>query len=140
MMADNLAYVIERERGRGKVLAFAHNSHLQRGPARWQLGPNLLEWWPAGAHLNEMLGSEYAVIGTGVGEMASQGIGAPEAGTLEARLMAGGGDGALIATHRGEGLAPAEIAVRSGSATNSAYFPLGAQSLRDFDWLAVISG
>ena len=47
MMADNLAYIVARERGRGKVLAFAHNSHLQRGPARWQLGPDLLEWWPA---------------------------------------------------------------------------------------------
>ena len=32
-MADNLAYMVSRERGRGKVLAFAHNRHLQRGKA-----------------------------------------------------------------------------------------------------------
>ena len=55
MMADNLAYMVSRERGRGKVLAFAHNSHLQRGKAEWQLGTDLLTWWPAGSHLNEML-------------------------------------------------------------------------------------
>jgi len=30
LMADNLAYMVSRERSRGKVLAFAHNSHLQR--------------------------------------------------------------------------------------------------------------
>ena len=30
MMADNLAYVVTRERGRGKVLAFAHNAHYYR--------------------------------------------------------------------------------------------------------------
>ena len=41
MMADNLAYMVSRERGRGKVLAFAHNSHLKRGKAQWQLGPDL---------------------------------------------------------------------------------------------------
>lgn len=28
VMADNLAYIVSRERGRGKVLVFAHNSHL----------------------------------------------------------------------------------------------------------------
>ena len=66
-MADNLAYMVSRERGRGKVLAFAHNSHLKRGKAEWQLGAELLTWWPAGAHLNEMLGPRYAVIGTAVG-------------------------------------------------------------------------
>ncbi len=38
IMANNLAYIVSRERGRGKVLAFAHNSHLQRGKAQWQLG------------------------------------------------------------------------------------------------------
>jgi erythromycin esterase len=47
-MADNLAYIVARERGRGKVLAFAHNSHLQRGKARWQFGRDVYTWWPAG--------------------------------------------------------------------------------------------
>lgn len=67
MMADNLAYIAARERGRGKVLVFAHNSHLQRGPAQWQLGADLLIWWPVGAHLKELFGSRYAVIGSAVG-------------------------------------------------------------------------
>lgn len=38
IMADNLTYIVSHERSRGKVLAFAHNSHLQRGKAQWQLG------------------------------------------------------------------------------------------------------
>src|SRR6266704_693359 len=82
LMADNLAYMVSRERGRGKVLAFAHNSHLQRGKAQWQLGTVVYTWWPAGSHLNEMLG--YAVIGSAVGVSDANGIGQPEAGTLEA--------------------------------------------------------
>src|SRR6266704_3558537 len=74
LMADNLAYMVSRERGRGKVLAFAHNSHLQRGKAQWQLGTNLLTWWPVGSHLNEMFGPRYAVIGSAVGESLANGI------------------------------------------------------------------
>jgi erythromycin esterase-like protein len=49
MMADILAYMVSQERGRGRVLAFAHNSHLKRGKAHMQLGPYALTWWPAGA-------------------------------------------------------------------------------------------
>ena len=68
MMADNLAYMVSRERGRGgKVLAFAHNEHLQRGKAEWQFGTNLWRWSPAGAHLDTLFGSRYAVIGSAVG-------------------------------------------------------------------------
>jgi len=52
LMADNLAYVAARERGQGKVLVFAHNSHLKRGMSQWQLGSALNTWWPAGAHLS----------------------------------------------------------------------------------------
>ncbi len=43
LMADNLAYMVSRERSRGKVLAFAHNSHLQRGKAQWQFGTDVEE-------------------------------------------------------------------------------------------------
>jgi erythromycin esterase len=42
MMADTLRYVVDRERGRGKVFAFAHNMHLKRGQSKWQLGPHAL--------------------------------------------------------------------------------------------------
>jgi erythromycin esterase len=166
MMADTLAYAVARERGRGggggraggvdggdatgrpgKVLAFAHNSHLKRGVARWQLGPHALAWWPAGAHLAEMLGPRYAVIGTGVGTSADNGVGTPEPGTLEARLTAAPGPGQFVPTHGGRGplAAAAEAATtaealptRSGAARNPTYFPLTADSLTDFDWLAVL--
>ena len=141
MMADNLAYMVSRERGRGKVLAFAHNSHLQRGKAHWQLGPELLAWWPAGSHLNEMFGPRYAVIGSAVGVSDANGIGRPEPGTLEARLTAVPGPALFIPTHKGQGLPTSAIAVlptRSGSMKNPTYFALTPQSFTDFDWLAVL--
>jgi erythromycin esterase-like protein len=141
MMADNLEYMVARERGRGKVFAFAHNSHLQRGPARWQMGRNLLTWRSAGLHLEEKLGPGYAVIGSLVGISEENGIGQPEAGTPEALLAAVPGTVLFIPTYRGEGLpapAIAALPVRSGSAKNPTYFPLTPQSLTDFDWLAVL--
>lgn len=140
MMADNLAYTVSRERGRGKVLAYAHNSHLKRGNAEWQLGADLLTWWPAGSHIDQMLGPLYAVIGTAVGYSDANGIGHPEASTLEARLIACPGPERFIPTHLGQGLPGSEIAalpIRLGSMKNPTYFPLTPQSLTDFDWLAV---
>ncbi len=141
MMADNLAYIVAQERDRGKVLAFAHNSHLKRGNAQWQLGPDLLIWWPAGAQLNELFGARYAVIGSGVGVSDANGIGQPEAGSLEARLLAAPGPARFIPTYQGQGLSAAEVAtlpLRSGSMKNSSYFALTQQSFQDFDWFAVL--
>ena len=141
MMADNLAYAVAHERGRGKVLAYAHNSHLQRKKAEWQLGTDLLTWWPAGSHLDEIFGPGYAVIGTAVGVSDANGIGRPEEGTLEARLTAGPGPARFIPTHKGRGLPTSAIAalpVRSGSMMNPTYFALTPQSFTDFDALAVL--
>jgi erythromycin esterase len=141
MMADNVAYIVSRERGRGKVLAFAHNSHLQRGKAEWQLGTDVHTWWPAGAHLNEMFGPRYVIIGSAVGVSDANGIGQPEAGTLEARLTAVPEPALFIPTHKGQGLpTPAIVALptRSGSIKNSTYFALTPQSFTDFDWLVVL--
>lgn len=142
MMADNVAYIVSRERRRGKVFIFAHNSHLRRGETQWQLGPDLLTWWPVGAHLNAMFDSRYAVIGSAVGVSADNGIGQSEVGTLEARLTATPGPARLIPTYRGQGLPTAEFAalpMRSGSAVNSTYFPLTPQSITDFDWLVALN-
>jgi erythromycin esterase len=139
LMADNLAYMVSHERGQGKVLAFAHNNHLQRGKSQWQLGTDVYTWWPAGSHLNEILG--YAVIGSAVGVSDANGIGQPEAGTLEARLTAVPGPARFIPTHKGQGLPTSEIAAlptRSGSVKNPTYFALTPQSFTDFDWLAVL--
>ncbi|WP_292521761.1 erythromycin esterase family protein [Methanoculleus sp.] len=139
MMADNLAYMVSRECGRGgRVLAFAHNEHLRRGKAEWQFGADLYAWWPAGAHLAGILGPRYAVIGSAVGISDANGVGRPEAGTLEAHLIAAPGPGRFIPTHRGEGLPAGAIPTRSGSKKNPGYFPLTPQSLAEFDWLAVL--
>ena len=137
MMADNLAYIAARERRRGKVLIFAHNAHLQRGKAvlPWY------EFWPVGAHLDDMFGPRYAVIGSALCTSEENGIGQPEAGTLEARFLSMPGPGHFIATHRGHGLRAADIAAlptRSRSARNRGYSPLSARSFANFDCLAIL--
>jgi erythromycin esterase-like protein len=140
MMADILSYIAFRERGRGKVLAFAHNSHLKRGQAHMQLGPGFYTWWPAGAHLHELFGSRYAIIGSGVGVSEANGIGMPEPGTLEARLTAMSGAMVFIPTLKGQGLPASELdslPTRSGSAKNPSYFPFTHESFTDFDGLVV---
>ena len=142
LMADNLAYMVSRERGRGKVLAFAHNSHLRRGKAYWQLGAEVYTWWPVGSHLGEMFGPHYAVIGSAVGASLANGIDQPESGTLENRLTAGPGPAWFIPTNLGQGLptsAIAALSTRSGSMKNQTYFALTPQSFTDFDWLAVLA-
>jgi erythromycin esterase-like protein len=142
MMADNLEYIVSRESGRGKVFVFAHNSHLKRGKAQWQLGNDLLIWWPVGSHLNEIFGPRYAVIGSAAGVSDANGIGQPEAGTLEERLTAVPGPMRFIPTHKGQGLPASQITAiptRSGSVKNSTYFPLTPQSFTDFNWLAVLN-
>jgi erythromycin esterase len=140
MMAENLAYIVSREQGRGKVLVFAHNSHLKRGKVQW--GNETVSWWPVGSHLHAMFGRRYAVIGSAVGESLANGIGQPEAGTLEARFTSAPGPVRFIPTHQGQGLPAEEIAalpIRSGSKKNRSYMePLDAQSFADFDWFAVL--
>lgn len=141
LMADNLLYMLNRERGRGKILVFAHNSHLKRGTAQWQIGDDIHTWWPAGAQIDSMLGRRYAIIGSAVGVSAANGIAQPEPGTLEARLIALPGPALFIPTHRGAGLPFSEIdalPTRSGSRKNPTYFALTPQSFTDFDWLAVL--
>jgi erythromycin esterase-like protein len=142
IMADNLDHIVARERGRGKVLAFAHNQHLQRGKLEWQLGPHRNTWWPAGAHLDELFGPRYVAIGSGVGVSEANGIGQPEPGTLEALLAGSPGSALFIPTHRGQGLPGSEIAAlptRSGSPKNSTYFVLTPAAFADFDWLAILA-
>src|SRR6266699_1742821 len=89
MMAENLAYIVSREQGRGNVLVFAHNTHLKRGKVQW--GNETVIWWPVGSHLHELFGRRYAVIGSAVGSSPANGIDQPEAGTLEARFTSAPG-------------------------------------------------
>lgn len=146
LMADNLLYTLASEQGRGKVLAFSHNSHLQHGKMilwpSWQqaLGAEPFSWWPAGAHISRMLGEHYAVIGSGLGASEANGIGEPEPGTLEAKLTAAPGPLRLIATHLGQGLPAEELAalpVRSTSTKNLSYVPLNQHSMANYDWLVI---
>jgi erythromycin esterase-like protein len=148
LMADNLAYIVAREQGRGKVMVFAHNEHLQRGKSVWPCcgqkfkGTDVYAWWPAGSQLNDMFGRRYAVIGSALGVSDDvNGLGQPEAGSLEARLTVVPGLALFIPTHRGQGLPAAEIATlkpRSGSSKNLSYTALDSQSLTNFDWLQVL--
>jgi len=141
MMAENLAYIVSREQGRGNVLIFAHNSHLKRGKVQWQWGNETVIWWPVGSHLHELFGRRYAVIGSAVGSSPANGIDQPEAGTLEARFTSAPGPVRFIPTHQGQGLPTEEMAalpIRSGSKKNGSYMALGAQSFTDFDWFAVL--
>jgi len=140
MMAENLAYIVSREQGRGNVLIFAHNSHLKRGKVQWQWGNETSIWWPVGSHLHELFGRRYVVIGSAVGSSPANGIGQPEAGTLEARFTSAPGPVRFIPTHQGQGLPASEIAalpIRSGSMKNPSYFALSPESFTDFDYLAV---
>ncbi|HEU5380199.1 MAG TPA: erythromycin esterase family protein [Ktedonobacteraceae bacterium] len=142
MMAENLAYIVSREQGRGNVLVFAHNTHLKRGKVQWQWGNETVIWWPVGSHLHELFGHRYAVIGSVVGSSPANGIGQPEAGTLEARFISAPGPVRFIPTYQGQGLPAEEMAalpLRSGSKKNRSYMgPLNAQSFTDFDWFAVL--
>lgn len=141
LMADILTAIVARERGRGKVLAFAHNSHLGRSRIAWRYGPHPNRWWPAGAHLKELFGARYASIGSGVGTSEANGIGQPEPGTLEALLTSTPGQAVLLPMQSGAGLpAPgvAGLATRTGSTRNPSYTPFSPQSFTDFDWLAVL--
>ena len=141
MMAENLAYIVSREQGRGNVLVFAHNNHLKRGKIQWQWGNETVICWPVGSHLHELFGRRYAVIGSAVGESPANEIGQPEVGTLEARLTSASGAVRFIPTHQGQGLPTEEMAalpIRSGSQKNGSYEPLNSQSFTDFDWFAVL--
>jgi erythromycin esterase-like protein len=141
-MADNLIQIVSTERVRGKVLVFAHNSHLLRGRAEVPMGlTEVATWWPAGAQVATTLGPRYAAIGAAVGVSEENGIGQPEDGTLEARLLAAFESPLFIATKQGDGLSAAEVTAlptRSGSVRNRSYIPLSSQSFTDFDWLAFL--
>lgn len=140
MMADNLSYIASQARQGGRVLIFAHNSHLQRRKVEWQFGGEQVHWWPSGAHLDALYGPRYAAIATAVGVSPDNGIGEPEAGTLEALLTETGSPVTLLPTHRGRGLPSDVLNVlpsRSGSTKNWSYSALSPRHVADFDRLVM---
>ncbi|NUR85568.1 MAG: erythromycin esterase family protein [Nonomuraea sp.] len=82
MMAANLLALARR----GPVMAYAHNSHLQRDKSFLLLGDLPLEWWSAGSIVGARLGADYAFVATGVGTIRRHGVGTPPPGTLEGLL------------------------------------------------------
>jgi hypothetical protein len=109
---------------------------------QWQLGAEVNTWRPAGAQVSAMLGAAYTVIGSAVGVSDANGIGQPEAGTLEALRIAAPVRALFIPTHNGQGLPASAIAAlptRSGSLKNSTYFALESESFTDFDWLVALA-
>ncbi len=76
MAGQHLGYIAERERTRGKVMVHLHNAHLRRTRTK-------LPWYeflPTGAHLDQLFGERFAVIGGAVGSSEANFIGAPEHG------------------------------------------------------------
>lgn len=137
MAAEQLRYIAEREQPRGKVLSFIHATHLRRSRAT-------LPWysfWPTGAHLDQMFGDRFAVIGGAVGTSEANAIGAPEAGSLEARLLARQSD-CFLPTWRGRRLPEGALAAlpeRTGSTRPDVpYTPLLRDSIAEFDVIAFL--
>jgi erythromycin esterase len=138
MMLYNLNYIASRERPRGKVLVFAHNTHLQVSKVEWQFGAEQVHWWPVGAHLQALYASRYAAIASAVGSSPQNGIADAEANTLEALLSTSEASVSFVPTYRGQCI-PDEalnaLSPRSGSLTNRTYSPLSAKAIKDFDCL-----
>ncbi len=93
IMADNLDAILRREDRRGRTLAFAHNSHLQRHRSSMRLGDLAVEWWSAGAIMSTLLGDRYAFAAATFG---TRGTDVPDPGTLEGLLSTGSKDRAVV--------------------------------------------
>lgn len=135
MAAEYLVHISEREKTRGKVLVYLHSAHLRRTKTKlpWY------EFWPTGAHLDQLFGARFAVIGGALGTSEANFIGAPEAGSIEARLLARQSN-CFIPAHRGKGLykgAAPPIRTRSKQPFVP-YEPLTPESVADFDMIAFL--
>jgi erythromycin esterase-like protein len=80
MMAANLLAIAEKR----KVMAFAHNAHLQREKSSIRLGGQRYEWWSAGAQL----GDDYTFLAMAIGTYREHGVEAPPPDTIEGLLYA----------------------------------------------------
>lgn len=134
MMAENLLALTER----GPVLAFAHNSHLQRPRSTMRMWDHpLLEWWSAGALVSACLGEEYAFVHTALGTIRHQGVDTPPPDTVEGRLYALSEDRFVVD--------PGELAAALGETPPApresswfGYAPLDPGHLADVDGLVFV--
>jgi erythromycin esterase len=137
MAAEHLVHIAEREKTRGKVLVNLHSAHLRRTRTRllWY------EFWPNRAHLEQLFGARFAVIGGALGTSEANFIGAPEPGSIEARLLARQSY-CFVPTWRGQALAEGALAplpIRARSTRPYVpYEPLFPQSIADVDGIAFL--
>jgi hypothetical protein len=90
LMARNLLDILDAERDRGPVLVAAHNTHLQRGPSRWETRwegvDHAAQWAGAGSIVSTLLGDRYVFVAGSLGASGPAGLGVPEPGVYEERL------------------------------------------------------
>lgn len=129
LMADNLLNILAREKG--KVLTFAHNSHLQSSYAKLPR----YQWWPAGSHLRRLLGDSFVAIAGALGTSLANGLERPEKETVEAALMELRSPAFLLITRPIKTLAASGLPARASSSRNPSYIPIGKESLLDFQAL-----
>jgi len=87
-LAENVRWILEREGPSGRVLVFAHNTHVQSAPTEGGVWSNLERPPEAmGQHLRAALGRDLFILGTAAGGGASGAqAAAPEPETVEAPL------------------------------------------------------
>lgn len=127
VMADNLLSILARERG--KVLVFAHNSHLQESAVQAPQG----RWWPAGAHLRRLMDSGIVALAGALGTSLAYGVGRPEKLTVEAALMELRSAAFLLSTEAVKKMAAAGLPRRSEVSENGTYSALSGPMLQEFE-------
>lgn len=85
-MANNIDALVESVGSRGRVMAFAHNSHIQLAMSSMQLGPQRIQWETAGSILAKRHEGDYVSIVTSCGSSPARGVQAPPAGSIEDAL------------------------------------------------------
>jgi erythromycin esterase-like protein len=135
IMADNLLHLAAHEQPRGKLLAFAHNTHLQRTQATWTWGPQKLTWYPAGAHLAAALRTQYATITTAAATSTTNHLPPPTPETLESLLTISPAPAHLLPTQNAPTLPPGTVPTRP---TDPRYSPLTQSSLTNANFLLLL--
>lgn len=135
MMAANLLATVAE---RGPVLAFAHNSHLQRPKSTMRMGGPLLHWWSAGAIAQAHVGEQrYAFVATALGTIRRRGVDAPPADTIEGFLYQLPQERSVVDTRRlAAALSDATVTARVSPWFG--YAPLDPAHLPDIDALVFV--
>jgi erythromycin esterase-like protein len=88
-MADNTRWVVDRERGRGRVLLFAHAWHVKKATALKEPYGEFFSGkaiTPMGQYLHSMLGDAMVVFELAFQQDEERSLAPPERGSLEAGL------------------------------------------------------